>query len=64
MTEERLAEVRKALAEGISDKNVVYGIYNVNERIRLHYGEEYGVTINSKPDEKTVVLIKLPKKST
>lgn len=64
MTEERLAEVRKALAEGISDKNVVYGIYNVNERIRLHYGEGYGVTINSKLDEKTVVLIKLPKNST
>ena len=64
MTEDRLAEVRNALAEGISDKNIVYGIYNVNERIRLNYGEGYGIFIDSILDKGTKVLITLPKKST
>ncbi|MFD3260693.1 sensor histidine kinase [Paenibacillus lentus] len=36
------------------------GIANVNDRIRLLYGEEYGVTITSKLGEGTQVRITLP----
>ena len=61
MTEERLADVRKAIEEGTSDKNIVYGLYNVNERIKLNYGEGYGVNIDSKHEEGTTVTIRLPK---
>lgn len=37
-----------------------YGIRNVNERIKLHYGETYGVTIFSELASGTVVEILLP----
>ena len=33
---------------------------NVNERIRLYFGSEYGLSIESEPDEGTVVTIHLP----
>jgi two-component system sensor histidine kinase YesM len=38
-----------------------YGIRNVNERIRLEYGGEYGVAITSAPGEGTtsVVTVKM-----
>lgn len=36
------------------------GVKNVNERIRLYFGEEYGLLIESEPDEGTVIRIHLP----
>lgn len=36
------------------------GVKNVNQRIRLYFGEEYGLKIESEPDEGTVVTIWLP----
>ncbi len=36
------------------------GLKNVNSRIQLRYGEEYGVKIESQPDEGTKVTIHLP----
>ncbi|MBO4688026.1 MAG: sensor histidine kinase [Clostridiales bacterium] len=44
-----------------SGNNAVYGLYNVNERIRLTYGEEYGIHIESVLDKGTRVEIRLPK---
>ena len=38
-----------------------YGLKNVNDRIRLLYGESYGVDIFSRPGEGTRVEIRLPK---
>lgn len=37
------------------------GIQNVDERIKLYYGETYGVTIESKINEGTTVAIKIAK---
>lgn len=37
-----------------------YGLYNVNERIRLEYGDKYGLSINSKPNQGTHVTIRIP----
>jgi two-component system sensor histidine kinase YesM len=37
-----------------------YGIKNVNERIKIHYGDEFGVSISSKAGEGTIVNIMLP----
>ncbi len=37
-----------------------YGIQNVEERIRLIYGEEYGFSIDSAPGEGTTVSIRIP----
>jgi two-component system sensor histidine kinase YesM len=36
------------------------GLKNVNERIKLHYGDEYGIEISSEPGQGTIVRIKLP----
>mgnify|MGYP002231551967 CR=1 FL=1 len=33
------------------------GVRNVNERIRLYFGQEYGLSIESELDEGTVVTI-------
>ncbi len=38
-----------------------YGIRNVHERVRLQFGEPYGVTIYSKPGAGTKVFITVPK---
>ena len=36
------------------------GIQNVAERIRLHYGERYGVHVENNPDRGVHVHIELP----
>ena len=38
------------------------GIHNVQERLELLYGKQYGVSVNSRPEEGTEVLIRLPAK--
>ncbi|MEK4359284.1 sensor histidine kinase [Paenibacillus sp. FSL M7-1455] len=37
------------------------GIGNVHERIKLFFGQEYGIRIQSEPEEGTVVTIAIPK---
>ncbi|BBI31958.1 sensor histidine kinase [Cohnella abietis] len=36
------------------------GLHNVNERIKLHYGTKYGLTIESELDKGVIVFLKLP----
>ncbi len=36
------------------------GIKNVNDRLKIYFGEGYGITIHSEPDEGTVVTIRMP----
>ncbi len=60
MTEERLGQVRDGISEKLPTEKEIYGIYNVNERIRLNFGEEYGIDIESKYTEGTVVKVILP----
>jgi len=36
------------------------GIHNINERLKLYYGERYGVTVKSEVGVGTVVLLTLP----
>lgn len=36
------------------------GVHNVNQRIKLHYGEEYGVRIESSPGNGTVCFLTIP----
>lgn len=64
MDSERLSEITKGLADKAPEDAKIYGLYNVNERIRLFYGEEYGISIESEYDKGTTVTIRLPKKST
>jgi two-component system sensor histidine kinase YesM len=46
----------------LSQNSKGYGMRNVNERIKLLYGEEYGLHIESVVGEGTVVTIRLPKR--
>ena len=36
------------------------GLRNVHQRIRLYYGEPYGLTIISEPDVGTTIRVRLP----
>lgn len=37
------------------------GVKNVNDRLKIYFGEEYGITIDSELDVGTTVTIKIPK---
>lgn len=63
MTRERLAEIRALLGPEASDVAVAesgYGISNVNQRIKLYYGSEYGLTIESEHLSGTRVSLIVP----
>ena len=60
MDEERLERVRNGIRNRVQQETEVYGLYNVNERIRLNFGEEYGIQIQSTYMEGTVVTITIP----
>ena len=57
---ERLTQVRDGIQKKVLTGKDIYGLYNVNERIRLNFGEEYGITIESTYGEGTMVNIRLP----
>ena len=63
MDPDKLLEVKNALTGNSTKTDAVYGLYNVNERIKLNFGEEYGLTVESVFDSGTTVTIKLPKNS-
>ncbi len=56
MTGEQLRAVRARLAEGYSDSSKHIGLRNVNERIKMVYGKNYGVTIDSDGNGTTVTI--------
>ena len=57
---EQLSTIQAKLHEGIIDSSSGYGIYNVNSRIKLSYGTEYGLMISSEEGEGTEAVITLP----
>ena len=60
ISKDRLMQIRNEINNNKLDGKGIYGLYNVNERIRLNFGEEYGVSIESNYGEGTTVSIKLP----
>jgi len=61
---ERLEKVRQALEQNQADTSHGFGIglMNINSRLKLQYGEEYGIKIESKANKGTTVRIKIPQK--
>ncbi|MFD0961738.1 sensor histidine kinase [Paenibacillus chungangensis] len=60
MEQERLEQLQDVLQSRDRAANQHIGIKNVNDRIRLHYGEGYGISINSWLGEGTVIRMLLP----
>lgn len=62
MTEERLREVIEDVNDSFTDvlKTSGYGLKNVNQRIKLYYGKQYGLRIESEYTKGTKVSILVP----
>ena len=61
MSEERNRDVMDRILGKTPDSEVGFGLYNVNERIRLKFGDGYGIRIISKYEEGTISEVILPK---
>lgn len=57
MSEEQCQEI---LGKEAGDRTGI-GIKNVNDRIKIYFGEKYGVSIESELDAGTCVIIRMPK---
>lgn len=57
----RLSRIQEILNPS-SESETGYGIRNIDQRIKLQYGEQYGVAIVSRPGIGTTVQIKIPAK--
>ena len=58
--ETRLRQVQSVIQNKVLTGKDFYGLYNVCERIRLNFGEEYGIFIESVYGEGTSVRVILP----
>lgn len=58
--ERKLRTISNNLHDGIVDSTSGYGIYNVNNRIKLTHGKEYGLKIYSREGKYTLSVIELP----
>lgn len=56
---EKLMEIRINLMNSIESEH--YGLYNINERLKLTFGDKYSISIDSKYGIGTKVSIKIPK---
>ena len=62
MTEDKVEMILTGKSTSGNGRGSGIGVKNVNERIKLYFGEAYGLTIDSEPDEGTTVIIHLPAK--
>lgn len=62
MEENILSELNEILRAGCvgQDSDLTYGVKNVNERIQLTYGKQYGVFYSSRKGEYTTAEVRLP----
>lgn len=59
----RLARIKAAMNDDTDDftfKESGFGLENVNKRIRLYYGKEYGLSVESRFQEGTRVTVTIP----
>lgn len=57
MTPERLEQVTRSIEQG---ERVGFGLSTIHERLRLMFGEPYGLTIHSRPGVGTTVTVRIP----
>jgi len=59
MNKEKLAETRKNLCESIESEH--YGLYNINERLKITFKDKYSINIDSEYENGTKVSLRMPK---
>lgn len=60
MDESQLESLRKKINKPCKETDAGFGLANVNERIRMNFGLQYGITIYSKSGEGTLVRVVIP----
>ncbi|MCM1524608.1 MAG: sensor histidine kinase [Ruminococcus sp.] len=61
MTGEKLEELREKLKVSDTSSGKSIGLTNVNKRIKMYHGEEYGLTVKTKLGQGTTIRITLPR---
>jgi len=56
----KLAEIVRSLSHKDIESNGNFGLRNINSQLKLFYGDEYGININSVVGEGTVVSFEIP----
>ncbi|WP_353093332.1 sensor histidine kinase [Tissierella praeacuta] len=59
MDQKKLDETRKNLYQSIESEH--YGLYNINERLKLTFKDNYSINIDSEFEKGTKVFLKIPK---
>ncbi len=57
---DKLAVINEGLKNGLTDRSEGYGIFNVNERIRLFYGDKFGLRYESEEGQWTRAVLTVP----
>ena len=55
-----LGQLRYAINSGEAAEKGHIGVSNVNQRLKLQYGEQYGITVDSKKNAGTKITIRMP----
>lgn len=63
MNEEELGKLRDNINKNTLNASTSIGLGNINRRIKLCYGREYGLSISSLKDQGTRVFLRLPVKT-
>lgn len=61
MTEEELKNLRHNMDNDMIKESKHIGVTNVNQRIKLYFGEKYGVSVESKEGVGTKVTVHIPR---
>lgn len=62
MSEERLQQVRDLLDGQGDETNIGYGLFSVDKRLKLYYGQSRGLEIDSSQNTGTVISFRVPMK--
>lgn len=62
MDEVQLQQLRNRLQDDVDSRENVsnIGVWNISQRIRLSYGEPYGLTVQSRPGQGSTFTLRLP----
>ena len=60
MEEEELVKLREEIQKPCKETETGFGLANVNERIRMNFGPQYGMEIDSVKNKGTCVSITIP----